>query len=521
MLAFFLALLIATGIGILLGTFTGLIPGLHVNTVALFIVAGYSICIALVSMVPGSNDGQVPLLVALVVTSLSITHTFLDFIPSTFLGVPDPDTALSVLPAHEMLLKGNGYRAVHLSAIGSLLALGIGCMICIPYMLLLGPPVYGYRFLETAILPILICLVTYMILSDPASVRGSHLLGRLPVLSIFLLAGLLGLVVLPLPARSPIGIPTTMLFPLFSGLFGLSTLLISLNDAENTEGFPEQTISPPALRMQMVKNAVPGTIAGSFVGFLPGVSSAHATLMAMLGTSENDPISEEKRSNEARGKEPITIEEEEEGTIGVGRKEPITIEEEESSGVGGKEPFAIEEEESSGIGGNVPIGIGRKELIGGGNGDSIDTEEDVIVTLGAVNTANALFVLVALFLTGKARSGAAVSIQQFLPIREWRLPISHDLVILLIAVIISGMIAFHLALAIGRLVAERINMVPYRLLLRGIIISIISLVILFNGPMGLTVLVIATATGIVPQVIGVRRSHLMGVLLIPVMFYYW
>ena len=95
--------------GVLLGTISGIIPGVHSNTVA--------------GCVAGASG---PLLVlfgpeglAAAIVATMVTHTFLDAIPSTFLGVPDPDTVLSVLPAHRLCLAGHGEEAVRVSALGS------------------------------------------------------------------------------------------------------------------------------------------------------------------------------------------------------------------------------------------------------------------------------------------------------------------------------------------------------------------------------------------------------------------
>lgn len=98
-------------LGIGLGTFTGLIPGVHVNNIAPLMV--------------GLTAGSAldPYQGTSLIVAMMITHTFLDFIPSTFLGVPNKDTALSVLPAHKFVLKGKGYEVIKLTALGSLGAL--------------------------------------------------------------------------------------------------------------------------------------------------------------------------------------------------------------------------------------------------------------------------------------------------------------------------------------------------------------------------------------------------------------
>ena len=54
---------------------------------------------------------------------MAITHTFIDFIPSIFLGAPDEDSVLSILPGHKLLLKGYAYTGIILTLYGSATAL--------------------------------------------------------------------------------------------------------------------------------------------------------------------------------------------------------------------------------------------------------------------------------------------------------------------------------------------------------------------------------------------------------------
>ena len=99
-------------IGVLLGTATGIIPGIHPNNVALI----------LLSLLPALSHPlsvflpAAPVLLASLLIAASITHTFLSFIPAAFVGAPEGDTALCVLPAHHLLLEGRAYEAVRLSA---------------------------------------------------------------------------------------------------------------------------------------------------------------------------------------------------------------------------------------------------------------------------------------------------------------------------------------------------------------------------------------------------------------------
>ena len=104
-----LEILIALILGIMIGTITGLIPGIHINLVAVFLLA---ISTSLLLFFP-------PIALVIFIIALSIAHIFIDFIPTIFLGAPDEDTALSILPGHELLLQGSGYEAVILSVLGA------------------------------------------------------------------------------------------------------------------------------------------------------------------------------------------------------------------------------------------------------------------------------------------------------------------------------------------------------------------------------------------------------------------
>ena len=103
-------------IGLVCGIISGLIPGIHSNT-----MAGIMFGLSPVLMSFIGTDGLVAALI-----SMLISHSFLDLIPSTFFGVPDSGTALSVLPAHALALEGKGEEAVRLSAIGSVYGVILG-----------------------------------------------------------------------------------------------------------------------------------------------------------------------------------------------------------------------------------------------------------------------------------------------------------------------------------------------------------------------------------------------------------
>ncbi|MBS3815527.1 MAG: tripartite tricarboxylate transporter permease, partial [Hadesarchaea archaeon] len=249
-------------LGICMGVFTGLIPGLHVN----------NITPVLVGLVAGSAIDVMSALSLIV--AMMLTHTFLDYIPSTFLGVPDEDTALTVLPAHRLVLKGKGYEVIKLTALGSLGALVVSAALVGPTIPVLGPV---YESLSPNMHLLLVVIVGIMIIIERSIVKILWATG------IFFLSGLLGVIVLD----SNIGGGDGALMPLLGGLFGLSVLLLSLN----TEGnFPEQEISEEPLKIR--DNSRPicaGATAGFVTGIIPGVGPAQGTVLTQIATRSGGP----------------------------------------------------------------------------------------------------------------------------------------------------------------------------------------------------------------------------------------
>jgi putative membrane protein len=193
---------------------------------------------------------------------MSITHTFIDFIPSIFLGAPNEDTALSILPGHRLLLKGQGYSAIKLTTIGCLI--GLFLAIILAYFFILTAPLF-YPYLVKAMAFILIALSLLLILKEDNK-------KKIFVLFVFVLAGILGYATLNFTLiKQP-------LYPLFTGLFGTSLLSISI--FQNVK-IPKQKITKKKIEKRGILKVVSlSIISSSLVSFLPGVGSAQAVVIA-------------------------------------------------------------------------------------------------------------------------------------------------------------------------------------------------------------------------------------------------
>ena len=391
----FFEILITLVGGICLGIITGLIPGVHVNLIS----------VLLLSLSLYLSEFLNPMQIAIVIISMAITHSFLDTIPSVFLGAPEEDTALSILPGHKLLMEGRGFEAVMLTVFGSLSALLLA-FLCIPLLLKIVGPVY--LVIKNYIGWILLVVSGFMIFRDNK---------LLWALFVFILSGILGLLVLNLQVEN-------ILFPLFSGLFGVSMLLMSLQD--NVQ-IPKQEVTNFEIGggLKAISCAV---VVGWMASFLPGLGAAQAAV----------------------------------------------------------------------------IGSQFVKL----------SEKAFMILVGGLSTVNMLLSLVTFYVLDKARNGAIVAVSEIISIEFF------DLLIFLAVALTVGGVASILAINLTKVFSKLINKVDYKKLCVSIIVFITILVGILSGWIGLLVLVISTALGLIPPIKGIPRSHMMGCLLIPVMSFF-
>lgn len=239
-------------LGICIGIFFGIVPGFHVN-------------LAVTTLLPFAFLFPSPYYFVVLIVSVSCTEMFIDYIPSIFIGAPDADTALSVLPGHRLLFEGRGYEAIKLTVIGGLGALIVGLL-----MIALIANVFGllYDLSRPYMQYVILGVVAFMIISE------KKLKKMLSAVLIISLSGLLGLLTL----NSSLVPQQEVLFPVLTGLFGLSGLMISLSEKAS---IPEQKddVKLKIQKKEIVKSITLAAFAGVLVGFLPAVGISEAAVM--------------------------------------------------------------------------------------------------------------------------------------------------------------------------------------------------------------------------------------------------
>jgi putative membrane protein len=387
--------------GIIAGTFTGLIPGIHINLVGIFLVSLSSSALKFIE----------PVYFIIFIIAMAITHTFVDFIPSIFLGCPDTDTELSVLPGHELLKKGQGYQAVMLTCYGSLAAILIFLLIIFPFILV-SSSIYEFLRKPFIMSSVLIIVSVFLVALERK---------KFSALFVFLLSGILGLCVLNLNFNQP-------LLPLLTGLFGGSMLIMSIKNK----------IQIPVQKLEKPKEELKKPLAGAFLGSL--IASPLCSFLPGLGSGQAAVI------------------------------------------------------------GNVISRTGKKGFL---------------VLLGATNTLVMSFSFITLYTISRTRTGAAAAIKEIIKTVSL-----GNLLIMILMIIISGAIAFFITEFLARTLSGKITEISYTKLSLITLFILVVVVGSVSGILGIAVLIASTLTGIYCISLKVRRTNMMGCLLIPTIIYY-
>lgn len=269
----FLALVVlASVIGSSIGVVTGLVPGIHVNTAAALLLAAYPAMEAALCGIAGENT---TLFVAAVIVSAATVHSFVDYVPSVFMGAPSADDALVVLPGHRLLMDGRGMAAVRASAVGSLAGCVCSLAVAVPVAALMQAGLADC--IRQVTVAALIIVVMALILKEKTMGKAAA--------SAFLIgaSGLFGWVCLFRygDATGPVGFGN-VLFPMLTGLFGMPALIASMGNSK----IPEQRDEPTAGGL---KQGVKGVIAGSVTGWFPGVTASACAAVTSMAVENEKP----------------------------------------------------------------------------------------------------------------------------------------------------------------------------------------------------------------------------------------
>ena len=244
-------------LGIISGIFTGLIPGIHPNTVIFTSLPLYL----------STSIGQG--IYVSFVTGLSVSHTFHDFLPAIFLSTPDAEAALSVVAAPKMVEKGKGLEAFLYTVRGGLTSILVITLLAVPLFLYMQE---AYSFIPGFMHYILVFFLLYVLLHSDTLKRS---------LLVVVFSGALGVIAFQSNINQQF-----VLIPIFSGLFAVPGIASMLGEKFQ---IPEQN-SPDQSLLKFSSSGVAGTLAGLLAGTIPGIGAA-------VSTSFMTPLMEESKKS--------------------------------------------------------------------------------------------------------------------------------------------------------------------------------------------------------------------------------
>ena len=260
-------------IGAGFGTFSGLVPGIHVNALASFMLAFYPSVAGFFGEISGPENAGTA--VCCCIMSASVVHSFLDFVPSVFIGAPDSEDSVSVLPGHRLLLAGRGMEAVRAAAAGSLVGTSCAIALAVPFQILMHSG--GREIMESAT-PFAVAAVSAILITAQFR-RGSGPAG----IAAFLISGAVGLGVmfLPIPSYGIAG-EGSLMFPMLTGLFGVPVLL----GMSSAGKIPEQE---DCGNPEVARSGLRGVIMGCAAGWFPGITATAGASVSACFMPENKP----------------------------------------------------------------------------------------------------------------------------------------------------------------------------------------------------------------------------------------
>jgi TctA family transporter len=505
-------------LGAALGAFTGIAPGIHVNTLAMGVLMAYPLMGGPFGSMLGSigmDPGLAPLLIACLLISASVVHSFLDFIPSVFFGAPEESESLSVLPGHRLLLSGRGMDAVSCAAGGSLIGATAAIAASLPLVLALAlfPDIVER---VDPFIPGLLLSATALLLMSQRDSRGAewHIVVRRASSGRIVLAGhavpvdgsevrLSGRV-----ERKGLGWTMTTdsgewRLKRYHGQAGGHVAVEGVWRMRRTRWRPKAFallafLLSGGIGFAVMEGRPPGVeLFGGFDGnllfpMLTGLFAVPSLIESSSGASipeqELEPTADADMSSSIKG-------------VGAGL-------------------FAAWVPGVTATAGTV---LGTS--LGGRGEEDIDSSTERFISMSAsVGTAAPVFGIAALTMTGSGGTGVLVVVDEMMA----GTGMSSDagvrmgtVALFLLSALVASVLGYMLTLWCGRRLASRMSNTDPSSSSKAILVFEVALVFLLTGVPGMLVLTASTMVGMLPPSAGVSRVSLTGCLILPLLLSYF
>jgi len=139
---------------------------------------------------------------------------------------------------------------------------------------------------------------------------------------------------------------------------------------------------------------------------------------------------------------------------------------------------------------------------------------EFLISIGAITTCDIVYSILALYLIGNARSGIAIGVSKLLEVGF------SETLIFIAFIIISAGIATFVTLKMTKISLNFLKKIDYQKLCLYTSIFLFVLTIIFSGLIGILILIVSIAIGLIPNYLGVRRTYSMGCLILPTILFF-
>ncbi|MCE5296396.1 MAG: tripartite tricarboxylate transporter permease [Euryarchaeota archaeon] len=504
-------------LGAALGAFTGITPGIHVNTLAMGVLMAYPLLGSLIGSLLGTigiDPGLAPLLLACLLISASVVHSFLDFIPSVFFGAPEESESLSVLPGHRLLLSGRGMDAISCAAGGSLIGAMAAIFASLPLILAMAMfPDMVDRI--DPFIPGLLLSATSLLLMSQRDLKEAEWYIRVRRTSF----GRIVLAGQPVPVDGRDVALTGMVQKR-----GLGRVITTHTGEWRLKGYHGQAdLQVTVEGVWKIRRARWRSKAFALLAFL---------LSGWIGFAvmEGRPFGAELFAGfDGNLLFPMLT-----GLFAI----PSLIESSSGAGIPEQEiePRTDADMSSSlkGVGAGlfaawVPgvtstAGTVLGMSVGAGREEDTDTSTERFISMSAsVGTAAPVFGIAALTMTGSGGTGVLVAIDDMMTGTD----MSSDagvrmgvVALFLLSALVASVLGYMLTMWCGKLLASKLSNTDPSSSSKAIFVFEVVLVLMLTGIPGLLVLAASTVVGMLPPAVGVSRVSLTGCLIFPLLLSY-
>jgi putative membrane protein len=139
---------------------------------------------------------------------------------------------------------------------------------------------------------------------------------------------------------------------------------------------------------------------------------------------------------------------------------------------------------------------------------------EFLISIGAITACDIVYSILAIWLISNPRSGIAIGVSKLMDVGF------NEAVIFILVAMISAALATIVTLKMTKFTLNVLRKINYQKLCMCVIAFLLALAVLLTGPLGLVVLLVSTAVGLIPNYVDIRRTYGMGCLLLPTILFF-